>query len=86
MVTVFIFSRGIITLGDHIDNNGDTIVKSKVIPTMASLVKNAHISSQNSGKISDIRQVNKYAFVKSHYKKSTEDMRNDLGKMTPNCL
>ena len=79
------FSRGIITLGDHIDNNGDTIVKSKVIPTMASLVKNAHISSQNSGKISDIRQVNKYAFVKSHYKKSTEDMRNDLGKMTPNC-
>jgi hypothetical protein len=49
------------------------------------LVSNCHLSSQNKGKISDVRKAGKFAFVKSHYKQSSEDFRNDIGKLNPFC-
>lgn len=55
---------------------------SQYVPTMAALVKNAFMSSQNGGKISDLRRCDKYNFVKSYYKKSTEDHRNSTGAFT----
>jgi hypothetical protein len=76
-------SKNMLNLQPAID--GVAMQETSVIhvPTSATLIQNAHISSQNKGKISDIRLVNKYAFTKSYYQRTTEDQRNDLGKLNP---
>ncbi len=78
-------ARVTLDLGDLVDGTASSTANnnnSQYIPTMASLVKNAYMSSQNGGKISDLRRCDKYNFVKSYYKKSSEDNRNSLGKFT----
>ena len=74
-------SKGFLHMGNKIDGTGTTSTDARFIPTMATLVRNAYMSSQNSGKITDIRRVDKYAFTKAYYKLSREDMSNDLGAM-----
>lgn len=79
-------SRSMLHLGSGVDSVAGSDTNSQLacfLPTQVSLVQNAHISSQNKGKISDIRRVNKYAFTKAYYKKSTEDLRNDVGSLAP---
>ena len=78
-------SKGVIHMGDNVDGDGGDITKCVYIPSSASLVSNCHLSSQNKGKISDVRKAGKFAFVKSHYKQSSEDFRNDIGKLNPFC-
>ena len=78
-------ARVTLDLSDLVDGTAHSTTtndNSQYIPTMASLVKNAYMSSQNGGKISDLRRCDKYNFVKSYYKKSTEDNRNSLGKFS----
>ena len=79
----FFVARGMLNLGNAVD--GTTMTEPSVVhlPSSASFVRNAHMSSQNKGKISDIRLVNKYAFTKAYYTMTTEDQRNDLGKFNP---
>ena len=74
-------SKGFLHMGNKIDGTGTTSANARFVPTMATLVRNAYMSSQNSGKITDIRRVDKYAFTKAYYKLSREDMSNDLGAM-----
>jgi len=74
-------AKGFLHMGVNIDGIGSTAANARFIPTMATLVRNAYMSSQNSGKITDIRRVDKYAFTKAYYKLSREDMSNDLGAM-----
>lgn len=74
-------SKGFLHMGTTIDGTGNNSVNARFVPTMATLVRNAYMSSQRAGKITDIRRVDKYAYTKSLYKLSREDMANDLGKM-----
>ena len=76
-------ARGMLNLGASVDGAALTQQSCVHIPSGATFIKNAHLSSQNKGKISDIRLVNKYAFTKSQYSKTTEDQRNDLGEFNP---
>lgn len=76
-------ARGMLNLGASVDGVALTEQSCVHIPSGATFIKNAHMSSQNKGKISDIRLVNKYAFTKSQYTKTTEDQRNDLGAFNP---
>ena len=76
-------ARGMLNLGASVDGVALSEGSCVHIPSGAAFIKNAHLSSQNKGKISDIRLVNKYAFTKSQYSKTTEDQRNDLGSFNP---
>jgi len=81
-----VLGRSVLHLGSGVDGQADTDTlsqRAQFLPSQVSLVQNAHMSSQNRGKISDIRRVNKYAFTKAYYKKSTEDLRNDVGALAP---
>ena len=72
--------KGVLHMGTFIDGaNGVSQATANQAPTTACLVRNAYMSSQNGGKITDIRRVDKYSFGKAMYKKSTEDFDNDLG-------
>jgi len=72
--------KGPLHLGTLIDGAGGTTQSdARLTPTNACLVKNAYMASQNGGKITDIRRVDKYSFGKAMYKKSLEDFDNDLG-------
>lgn len=74
-------TKGFLHMGTKIDGVGTTSADARFVPTMATLVRNAYMSSQRAGKITDIRRVDKYAFTKAYYKLSREDMSNDLGAM-----
>lgn len=74
-------AKGYLHMGTKIDGTGADSTDARFVPTMATLVRNAYMSSQKSGKITDIRRVDKYAFTKAYYKLSREDMANDLGAM-----
>ncbi len=79
------FAKTVLNLGSSMDGTAfadDITDRNKIVHnrTGASLVKNAHMSSQNGGKISDIRRVDKYAFNKSLYTVSTQDARNDISQ------
>lgn len=77
--------KGVIHLGNNVDGDGGDITKCVYLPSSACLVSNCHLSSQNKGKISDVRKAGKMAFVKSHYQQTSEDFRNDVGKINPFC-
>ena len=74
-------AKNYLSLGTSVDGTAANSTNAIFLPSQASVIQNAHMSSQNAGKISDIRRVNKYAFTKALYSKSTEDSRNDLGTM-----
>lgn len=78
--------KNYLSLGDSVDGTANNSNNAVFLPSQASVVKNAHMSSQNAGKISDIRRVDKYAFTKALYSKSTEDFRNDLGTMNSHIV
>ena len=79
-------AKNYLSLGTSVDGTASNSNNAIFLPSQASIIKNAHISSQNAGKISDIRRVDKYAFTKALYSKSTEDQRNDLGTMNSHIV
>ncbi len=78
--------KNYLSLGISVDGTANSSNNAVFLPSQASVIKNAHLSSQNAGKISDIRRVDKYAFTKALYTKSTEDFRNDLGTMNSHIV
>lgn len=81
-----ILAKNFLSLSNSIDGVVSDSVKAVHIPSGAVLVKNAHMSSQNNGKISDVRRVDKYAFTKAQYEKTTEDSRNDVGTLNSHII
>lgn len=78
--------KNYLSLGNSVDGVAANTNTAVFLPSQAAIVKNAHMSSQNAGKISDVRRVDKYAFTKALYSKSTEDLRNDLGTMNSHIV
>lgn len=72
-------TKNFLNMGTSMDGVALTSTTAVHLPTAAAVVKNCHMSSQNFGKISDIRRVDKYSFTKSLYSKTFEDDRNDVG-------
>lgn len=79
-------TKNFLNMGASMDGVAADSVTTVHLPTAASIVKNCHMSSQNYGKISDIRRVDKYAFTKSLYSKTFEDDRNDVGAFNPRVV
>jgi len=79
-------TKNFLNMGASMDGVAADSVTTVHLPTAAAIVKNCHMSSQNFGKISDIRRVDKYAFTKSLYSKTFEDDRNDVGAFNPRVV
>ena len=73
-------AKSFLSMGNSMDGVASTSVSAVHLPTAAAIVKNCHLASQNFGKLSDIRRVDKYSFTKSQYSTTTEDQRNDVGQ------